>query len=214
MIIIICIAKAKKNRKDNIMRNWFRYLSKEEIEANPDYREAGEFTQTYKPIKGRSYRWVYDDAIRAFDRATDTILILDQKAESMIKFVAPGTGLLGLAFVWLVLSLNACLWATVLIGIGIVLLCISMVSSLLSLSPHRSTFTPGVEGALECADTPEYDCEQALAKFATAVDWSTVGRIIVADFKGKYVRFAYKFFTFGLLPIFGGLLWAIVDSGL
>lgn len=194
------------------MRNWLRSLSKAELKSNSHYREAEEFARAYKPAKGRSYRWAYEDAIAAFDRATDAVGALDRKAESMIKYVAPGTGLLGLAFAILAHTLNISIYAGVLVVVGIVALLLSMVSCLLSLWPHRQTLTPGVHHALQCVDYEDYDSEQAMGLFATGIDWATVGKIIVADLKAKYVRFGYASFIVGFVLIFGGLSWVVLAT--
>jgi hypothetical protein len=204
--------KIKMNRKGDIMRNPFRPLNETELRSNPEYKEAVEFVKTYEPTKGRTYQWAYDNVMHAFDQATDTINILDRKAENMVKYIVPSTGLLGIALAWLAISLRSSMWPALLIGTGIVLLSVSMISSLLCISPHRFPFPPSIRGALlECADNPKYDSEQAMAKFAAALDRTTVGRIIVADFKGKYVRFAYKSFALSLVPILAGLSWVIVN---
>lgn len=200
------------NRKGDIMTNWFRPLRRADIESHPDFRAAREFTKELEPKKGRSYGWVYNDAIRAFDRATDTVRVLDQKAEGIIKFIAPGAGLLGLAFAWLASTNCVSLWAGILVVVGIVALALSMVSALLSLGPHQTTFTPGVEDAINCADYADYDAEQAMAKFAAGVDSSTVGRIILADRKATYMRRAYGFFMAGFLLILAGLFWGVVTG--
>ncbi len=201
------------NRKGDIMTIWFRSMKQKDIESHPDYRAAREFAKAFEPKRGRSYKWVYDDAMRAFDLITDSIAVLDRKAENIIKYIAPGTGLLGLAFAWLAQSNHVNLWAGILVLVGAVALTLSMINSLLSLRPHRTTFTPDTKDALNCANYEDYDSEQALGMFATGVNSSTVGRMILAARKAAYVQRAYKFFIVGFLLILVGLFWGIVTGG-
>lgn len=194
------------------MIGWFRPIKQEDIESHPDYRAAREFTKAFEPQKGRSYKWVYDDAMRAFDLITDTITVLDRKAENIIKYIAPGTGLLGLAFAWL--AKNACInmWAGIVVLAGILALVLSTLNSLSSLQPHRTTFAPDTKDALDCADYEDYDSEQALGLFAAGVNSCTVGRMILADQKAACIQRAYRYFSVGLLLILIGLSWGILSA--
>jgi len=187
-----------------------RSFREKELRRNHRYREAEQFAQDYEPIKGRSYQWVYEDAVRAFNRATDAINTLDRKAEGMIKYVTPGTGLFGLAFAILAQAFDVSMYAGVLVAIGIAGLLASIISCLLSLCPHQQTLTPSVHRALQCADYEEYDSEQAIGLFTTGIGWATVGKIILTDIKATYLRFAYRSFTAGLVLIFAGLCWTLL----
>jgi hypothetical protein len=129
----------------------------DDYEKSPDYAAALEFYQKFEQKDGVEYRGVIDYARQLYDRLDRTDKTLDEKADSIIKYLGGGSALVTFgAFI----SLRAeNLWSAVL---GIVTLCCllpSLICAILAVRkavhvrrPQSSATIPDVKFAVEMAE--------------------------------------------------------------
>lgn len=76
---------------------WDRWLPRpSDIRSDPDYQVAHDFKDSYEPSDGVDYKWVSTYARETYDRFEQANQNLDAKAESIIKLLGGGTGLVTL----------------------------------------------------------------------------------------------------------------------
>jgi len=63
---------------------------------DPEYQEAHKSKETFSPKEDVDYDWVHEYALLIYDRFDQAEKALDAKAESIIKFLGGGSGLLTL----------------------------------------------------------------------------------------------------------------------
>ncbi|MFH1920580.1 MAG: hypothetical protein ABIP48_11920 [Planctomycetota bacterium] len=76
--------------------NWLSRQLPSKVHDDPAYQKAHEFKNIFSPTEGVNYDWIEDYARLIYDRFDQADQTLDAKAESIIKVLGGGTGLLTL----------------------------------------------------------------------------------------------------------------------
>lgn len=160
-------------------------LSPSKIQDDPAYQSAHRFKDTYSPKEGVDYDWVEDYAKLVYDRFDKTDEALDAKAESIIKVLGGGSGLVTLGAI---LNLPK-LGLPVAIGLGIsVLLAFVAIGIAAWVRVPRQTFLPpSVAWALKYADFYE---DAARSKFLAQWHLACEGVPLAVRAKARGVRVA------------------------
>jgi hypothetical protein len=143
------------NRLSDTLPSW--------ITSAPEYQEAKHFKENIKLAQNADhYKWVWEYAAAEYERRLSVWSILDEKADTIIKYLGGGTGLFTLGALASIREGNA-----ILIGLAIPAVVTALFSVLLSLVariPRPTGSPPSVKGAFEFADTYGSD-EEAKAIF-------------------------------------------------
>jgi len=134
----------------DVFSKWANRLFPTRIHDDPAYQKAHEFKDTYSPKEGVEYDWVRDYARLVYDRFSQADESLDAKAESIIKVLGGGSGLITLGAI---LSLPN-LGLPVAIGLAISLL-VALVAIAIAAwvrVPRQTFLPPSVAWALTYAD--------------------------------------------------------------
>ena len=186
------------------MRNKLKPLSVSDIESHGDYKKAADFSDAFEPEKDKPYGWLYEHAMHLLRDANQSVAALDVKAENMVRYVGPGSGLMSIAVAWLASGeffIGSELARYVIIA-GLTLFMFATISALLSLLPHHKAIAPPVDDVLGAIE--KYDSkDEAMAKAATGIEISVEVMIIVAEEKAGYLLASYWafFLGFALLAI-------------
>ena len=160
---------------------------------------AKQFRIEFNP-QDKDYDWIYLYAKELFNKVNNNVDYLDNKADCMIKYLAPVVGLLGSLIALLnIKEGNIILSILMLIGIGFIIgsICIS-VNILLATD---FALPPTIKTAIKRAE--EFSTSnQAKAKFSTSINVATTQNISVIEYKSRQLNIAYKLFTFGVAWIF------------
>ena len=76
------------------LSKWLNTVLPTRVHDDPAYQKAHEFKDSYSPKEQVDYDWVQDYARLIYDRFQQADESLDAKAESIIKLLGGGTGLL------------------------------------------------------------------------------------------------------------------------
>lgn len=177
--------------------NWFRPLKWSDIEAHPDYLAARTYTKAFNPNVAVDYSWIYEHSRVLFDDVSIMVRNLDIKAENLLKYLAPSSGLIGLALIWI--NSHGCneLYINVLITIGMAFLVFGIWSCLLSIMVHQQASVPSIENAIELAEYYK-DKNRAMASFSTGIMSAIAVKLIVDNRKATYINWAYFFYAIAI----------------
>ena len=191
-----------------------RPLSQSEVESDDLYREAVTFMNDFKPLEGRSYDWVYEHAIRTFDRANEGIDYLDKKAESMVRYLGPGSGLLGVLFTRYVTPEVHQEWVTMVPAVvgaaGVLCIIAAIFAALRVVVPYPHTYGASVQDATKVAE--EFgDRDKCLGYYATGLAVSIAILRIVSKKKAQQLSWCHGLFLAGITAFLAAGVWAILS---
>lgn len=130
---------------------WANKVLPTRIHDDPAYQKAHEFKDTYSPKEGVNYDWIQDYARLIYDRFNQADELLDAKAESIIKLLGGGTGLLTLGAILNLSKLG--LPAGIGLGISLLLALVAIAIAAWARVPRQTFLPPSVAWALKYADS-------------------------------------------------------------
>jgi len=165
-----------------------------------DYNKAIDFANSFNPQSDCAYGWVYEHSLSLYNQTSESINDLDKKADNMIKYLVPGSGLLGLFVSYIALSRG-----NFMIGlyafIGIIFVIGALIYAVSALMPSDYALLPSVKSALNKADNyPQ--TEQAKAKFASIIAIAISGQLSAIEYKYKKVDISYILFIYSIIWLF------------
>ena len=163
-------------------------------------KEAIEYSKKYNPKKDKEYKWVYEHAKEQYDRVEHIFRTLDNKADSMIKYLSPTSGILGIALTYIT-SYKICSWISYIGLAGIFFIVIAVVLATLSLKPRNYVLLPSIRNAIEAAEYYEND-NLASVSFATGIGIAVAQNMESNEFKAKFTKWSYWFFAFAVFLLF------------
>ena len=179
---------------------WFRPLNWEDIESDPNYIATRDFTKSFKPEKDVNYSWIYQHSKALFDDISAMIRNQDTKAENLMRYLAPGSGLIGIALVWFN-SLNGSeLYINILVAVGMGFLILGMLSCLSALVPHQQASIPSVKDAVESCEYYN-DGNRATAAFSKGIALAIAAKLVVNSRKASLLHLSYWFYAIGLIVL-------------
>src|SRR5207302_1506531 len=117
----------------------------------PEYQEAVKFREEFKPKEGIEYDWVCQYAGESYRWLHETFSSLDEKADSVVKHLTSGTGLLALGAIGLISQSTDNAWIA---GMALPAFGCALTSVFLAIQARKPTPTtspPTVEGAVKYA---------------------------------------------------------------
>ena len=157
---------------------------------HPDYKAAMKFKETFEPKVEHDYSWVLNYAESIYSRLETTFRELDSKADSIIKYLGGGGGLLTLGAIAGV-SQQEISSMTYLILWGIppaVFAMVSIVFAAIARSPTRTHHPPSVEGAVKYAE--HFKDKSAEAAFLGQWHVTCEGMRLAAQRKSWWVKYS------------------------
>lgn len=182
------------------MIEWLKNPKWDDLKADAQYKETEKFAKEFEPQEGKSYKWVYNHALYQFNDITEALNDLDKKADSMIKYLAPSSGILGTVFVYF-LSQGNYTGIIILVLFGVFLVIVSMALSVYSLMPLTQSMLPSIRQAIEAA---EYfsDENQACGSFVTGIDLAIKMKRHINRIKAVRIKWSYRIFFIALFWLF------------
>lgn len=158
--------------------------SKIEIEENVKYLEAKNFARAYRPKESVDYGWVIDYAKAHNEMLLSAKRVNDSKADSLIRFLTAGVGVLGVATI----SQGEAM-LTILLIPAFIFAIWAIIEASSALRPEDYPFPPSVKFALETSDH-FHDASQSVAYLAAAIEMANKGLVIGIERKAKCVKLA------------------------
>jgi len=172
---------------------WANKLLPTRVHDDPDYQKAHEFKDTYSPKEGVDYDWIQDYARLTYDRFQQADELLDAKAESIIKILGGGTGLVTLGAILNLSKLG--LPAAIGLGISLLLALVAIAVAAWVRVPRQTFLPPSVAWALTYAD---FYREAAPNKFLAQWHLACEGARLAVRAKARGVKVA-TWFAFAAL---------------
>ena len=136
------------------LSDWiWRWLNRQlptKIHDDPAYQKAHEFKNTFSPKQDVDYDWIEDYARLIYDRFDQADQTLDAKAESIIKVLGGGTGLLTLGAIINLPKLG--LPVAIGLAISILLALVAITFAAWVRLPRQTFLPPSVGWAMSYAD--------------------------------------------------------------
>lgn len=179
---------------------WKNYKFAEYLEMD-EYKKIYNYGKSFEPQKDISYEWIYNHSMKQYGEVVDTLKDMDKKADSMIKYLAPSSGLLSIVLGLISLNMNS-VWLLISITTGVALLIGAMVFSLMAVKPMQQCILPTTTNALEIQ---EYFKDDNFAKgdFAICIEGAVQILSYVNHIKARRIDFSYRLFM-------GAVTWLLV----
>jgi len=169
---------------------WGGWWEMKDCTSDPKYKEAITFKASFEPLEKVDYEWVNKYAEYTYQQLHGTFKYIDEKADSIIKYLSGGTAIVAIAAVANVTSDNAVLVLLLLPAFLCALFAIFLASSVRVPSP--TTAPPDVKTAIDYADA--YDV-QGQATFLGLWHATCEGLAIVNERKAEKVMLATRFYV-------------------
>jgi hypothetical protein len=198
---------------------WAAFFSTGDYTTSKQYKEAQEFFEKFKDTPGVDYAPVVEYAKTLQEWLASTDKTLDEKADSIIKYLSGGTALVTLAAL-LSIKFDSPKTNAVIFGL-VVLLCLlpslvcGMVSIYYAISvriPQRAASLPQIPDAISIAEAYK-------TKGITELNiWLILNPICEVAYvrnmnKGKWLKWAHRFYLLSiaglLVPLIGGVVCLI-----
>ena len=178
------------------LRDWLNRRIGVTIHGDPDYQKAHEFKDTFSPKEGVDYDWIEDYARLVYDRFDKAEQTLDAKAESIIKFLGGGTGLLTFGAIVNIQKLG--LPVAVALGISLLLAVVAIAIAAWVRLPRQTFLPPSVGWALAYANFYQ---DAARSKFLAQWHVACEGMRLAVDVKARTVKIAMRWTLGALLAL-------------
>lgn len=177
------------------LRKWFSGVAiKQKVETDPRYQEAVTFAQTYEPNSGIEYDWVADHALEEYKRLEGTVEVIESKADSLIRYLGAGSGLIALAFAYSVPDRG---WLGIIqIFPALFALLVAIFYAARARTPEKLPMPLHTKSAFKYADA--YSATVARASFAAMTGAAAFGLALAATEKARLVRWAFRLFIFAV----------------
>lgn len=176
---------------------WFKNKNLEYIKNDKSYKNSFDFSKKFNPNPEKSYDLLYDIAMMKYNEIYNSIRMLDEKADSMIKYLAPLSGFLGIVFGLIVLKESAG-WINIIISISILFILLSIICAVYARSPQEEYILPSIEGLSKIVDGYKEE-SQIKAKIASIIDNTTIAQILICDQKAKRLNSSFIMFIISLI---------------
>ena len=187
--------------KNIISKMWFKNISITNIKEDDNYKKAFEFSKNFNPKSQKSYDLLYEIAILKYNEINNSVRILDEKADSMIKYLAPSSGLLGIVLGFAVLKDGSGL-INIIITIGILLILLSIIFAVIfavyARSPQEEYMLPSISGLSKIVEGYEEE-SQIKAKIASVIDNTTIAQILICNKKAIKLNYSFNLFVIALI---------------
>lgn len=204
--LVIFVRTSYAQLQASAMQLWRRDSVQDRIEDHEDYKAAVEFRQTFAPKDGVDYAWVCEYAEKHYRWLEERFQYLDEKADSIIKYLGGGTGVIALAAVAGITRDNA---PIILLMVPSVLLALRAIYLAVSArNPDKTDMPPGITGAVQYAES--YG-EKGRTIFMGQWHQSCEGMALVVSRKAEKVKQANWFYFWALMcllfPLVVGVAW-------
>lgn len=186
------------------IRDWFSGTNiKKKVEGDPRYGEQVRFAQDHEPKDDVAYDWVYAHATDEYKRNADGLRLLDDKADSLIRYLGAGTGVIALAFSR-VLS-DGGLSAAIHIFPALIALVTAVIYAARARSPEKLPTPLTTRSAFRYAEA--YSEKKAMASFAAMTGASSYGLSLASTEKSRLIRWSFRLFVFAVIWL---VVWSII----
>jgi hypothetical protein len=174
------------------------------IQDAPDYKKALEFNSKHEPRSDRDYKWIWQYAEQNFLRWEDANKYLDEKADSLIKYLGGGTGLFTILSITSAKSetLGIIAWAIP----AVVAALIATAFAIWARTPATAFAPPSIEGAI--IYTNEF-AEKDRAVFLGQWHLASEGMRLAVKLKAGRVKFASVLYVTALILLLIPLIVAV-----
>lgn len=171
-------------------------ISQGKIKNDLEYKRMAKFAESFNFSNIEEADWILDYAQKRFELARKYVEYLDEKAESLIKYLGLGTAFFGLIF-GLFKSKFVTLTKYAII-IGIILWIISVLIAIAVRTPWDMPYPPSVKRVFEYIKK-EKESQKAKARLALNYGYSVVGQKIIGRFKARYLQISYYLLVSALI---------------
>ena len=175
-----------------------------------DYIAAQEKAHSFEPIDGVDYQWVFEYAKQSYDHTYGVSGHLDDKADSIIKYLGAFSGLSAFLAAYIATSTT---WEVALSVIPA--FCLSISAIVIAARARRvldQAAPPSIEAAMDYAEAYE---EKASATFVPQIWAATVAMEAICNTKGRLIDRATNIFLWAAialaLPLVSSILWRLLD---
>ena len=183
-------------------KKWFSKPDK--ILEHNDYQRAVEFKEGFTPKEGCDYKWIWSYAEQLLERLETTYRELDGKADSIIRYLGGGVGLLTIGAIASISKDNAFVVGWTIPSFLTALAAIWCAAR--ARTPSSTQIPPPIDGAIKYAEAYS---EEAQSTFLAQWHLVCVGARIAILAKASYVQWATGLFfvtVAGLsLPLFAAV---------
>jgi len=165
---------------------------RKKIEDDTEFKDAQKFGQEYEPKDDVDYDWVRSHASEEFRCGEARITAIEAKADSLIKYLGAGSGIVAL------LVATAPKWQVI---PTLAFLLLALLMAITALTPSEHPMLPRTSTALKFAD--EFQGKKAVGSFAAKTATATAGMAIAARHKARRVQLAFWLFFLGMLWLVG-----------
>ena len=181
------------------------------IETDSCTREADKFRRSFRVEEGADYQWVYEYTIGEVQRLKSTIGELDDKADSLVRYVGALSG--GIAVLSALAGGRTEGWLFLVVVPALVCMLIALTKAISVRAPDEIPFAPTPADALRYAGHWK-DANVARADFSALLHWHRTRLWLAINLKGTRIRAATTWFVLGLwlllLPIVLCVVCALV----
>jgi hypothetical protein len=175
------------------------------IDDHPEFQAARKYKQTLTPREDVEYGWVCEYAKINFKMIHDTYIGLDEKADTIIRHLTSGTGLLALGSIAFIAQGTANAWIALMAVPSFIVALAGVVIAIQTRLPAETKMPPSVKGAMDYAESFGDSAEETfLGQWHEACE----GMAIAAAAKSTGVSRAYLCYIFALIllmiPFVGG----------
>lgn len=163
------------------------------VNASDEFRGAWDFQLHYEPKEGEDYSWVEKYSQLEFARMLGGVHVLDEKADSLIRYLGAGS-----VFVSLASLLKSGALPLYVIAPTLILLLLALACAVVARKPQFHPAPPYTREALQFVDFFG-STKGAGARFAAKVGSASVAMKLAGEFKATYIRQAFRFFTWAIV---------------
>lgn len=174
------------------IRHWFSMQSF--IQESPEFQGAWDFQLSYDPDPELDYGWVAEHSADEFKRLSRDVDSLDEKADSLIRYLAAGSGFVSLAALFSGTEPKAILF--LLVVPTLLLLFIALCLAVMARKPQFYSAPPYTQEAFGFVDY--FKGSGARYRFAAKVGAASVAMKLANEFKAIHIRWAFRFFIYGV----------------
>jgi hypothetical protein len=164
------------------------------VHESPEFLKAWDFQLSYNPNPELDYQWVAEHSTDEFKRLSCAVDSLDEKADSLIRYLAAGSGFISLAMLLGGAQSEALLFLIVMPTL--LFLLIALCLAVMARKPQLHPAPPYTQEAFEFVDF--FKNAGARYRFAAKVGSASVAMKLVSEFKAVHVRWAFRFFIYGV----------------
>lgn len=173
------------------------------VNESQEFKNAWDFQKSYNPESGLDYRWVADHSVEEFKRLSRDVDSLDEKADSLIRYLGAGSGFISLGTL-----LAKEQSVTPLFPILVPTLCFLLVALCLAVIARKPQFYPAPPYTREAFDFVDFFKDNsAQIRFSAKVGAASVAMKLANEFKAVHIRWAFRFFVYGIVYLVSATIY-------